>query len=161
MENKRGQGLSTNAIIMIILGIVVLVVLILGFTLGWGKILPFLSSENVDSVVNGCNTACVQGNTYAFCSQQRELVDAEGNEFASTCYLFSNLDNFSKYGIDKCSSIKCELDCGDLKIGDNSGINYKEADVIVEVKKGYDVTSLAEFSEEAKRDEKNQCWIKK
>ena len=36
-KNRKGQGLSTNAIILIVLGIVVLVVLIAGIMLGWGQ----------------------------------------------------------------------------------------------------------------------------
>ena len=35
---KRGQSMSTNTIILIILGVVVLVVLIMGFTQGWGTL---------------------------------------------------------------------------------------------------------------------------
>ena len=43
--NKRGQGLSTNAIILIVLGVVVLVVLIGGFTIGWGQMAPWIKTN--------------------------------------------------------------------------------------------------------------------
>ena len=36
--NKKGQDLSIGTLILIVLGIVVLVLLILGFTLGWGNL---------------------------------------------------------------------------------------------------------------------------
>jgi hypothetical protein len=105
--NKRGQGLSTNAIILIILGIVILVVLIVGFAMGWDRIAPWLSRENVDEVVNGCNVACNTQAEYAFCSQPRELVDAEKNEYKDiTCHALSTLDETEKYGIEEC-----DLDC--------------------------------------------------
>ena len=44
--NKKGQGLSINAIILIVLGIVVLVFLILGFALGWGNLRDKVFSSN-------------------------------------------------------------------------------------------------------------------
>ncbi|MEK6819827.1 MAG: hypothetical protein AABY03_01350 [Nanoarchaeota archaeon] len=57
MINKRGQGLSVNAIILIVLGIVVLVLMVLGFTIGWSKILPFISTNNADTLVTACSIA--------------------------------------------------------------------------------------------------------
>lgn len=107
MKNKRGQGLSTNAIIMIILGIAVLVMLILGFTIGWGKLLPFLSTQNVESVVNGCVASCAGKSTYGFCAQERNLIDAEGNEFTATCREFATNNTYLKYGVQDCPSIDC------------------------------------------------------
>ena len=107
INNKRGQGLSTNAIILIILGIVVLVMLILGFTIGWSRLLPFLSSENVDSVVNGCVAACSTKSVYGFCTKERELVDAEGNEFTDTCNNFATMDKYDLYGVQPCPSVDC------------------------------------------------------
>ena len=107
--NKRGQGLSTNAIILIILGVVILVVLIVGFAMGWDTIAPWLSKENVDDVVSGCNVACNMGitGTYSFCSQTRDLIDAEKNEYNDiTCYALSVLDETQKYAVGKC-----DLDC--------------------------------------------------
>ena len=45
MKNKKAQEFSTNTIILIILGIVVLVVLIIGFSFGWEKVAPWLSQD--------------------------------------------------------------------------------------------------------------------
>ncbi len=105
INNKRGQGLSTNTIILLILGVVILVVLILGFTMGWDKIFPWLSQQNVDDVVNGCQIACSTGGKYAFCSQPRVLIDAQDNEYRDvTCdYLSTETD----YGIETCD-IGCD-----------------------------------------------------
>ena len=76
--NKRGQGLSVNAIILIVLGVVVLAVLIFGFTVGFGKILPFISSgNNVDTIVTACSTACTTNNVLGYCTTPREIkIDA-------------------------------------------------------------------------------------
>lgn len=107
IENKRGQGLSTNAIILIILGIVVLVMLILGFTIGWSRLLPFLSEENVDTVVNGCVADCSLASVYGFCTEKIRLVDAEGNEFSETCKEYATNEDYAIYGIQDCSSVEC------------------------------------------------------
>ena len=113
MMNKRGQGLSTNAIILIILGIAVLVMLILGFTIGWSKLLPFISSENVATVANGCVSACSTKSIYGFCTQPRTLIDAEDNEFTDTCYNFATDEKYAKYGVAACPSVTS--DCEALK----------------------------------------------
>ena len=104
--NKRGQGLSTNAIILIILGIVVLVLLILGFTLGWNQLIPWLKTNNVATIVNACEAACSIGSTYDYCTMERTLKDAEGNEIKASCFILS--ENYQvKYGVKACSSTSC------------------------------------------------------
>ena len=110
MQNKRGQELSTNAIIMIVLGVVVLVVLVVGFFLGWGKIAPWLSKDNVETIVNGCGTACSTSSTFDYCSTERELK-SQGTTIKTTCVLFSTVDDYSKYGIQPCPGIQCNLEC--------------------------------------------------
>jgi hypothetical protein len=113
MENKRGQGLPVNAIILIILGVVLLVMLIIGFTLGWDKLAPWIGGDNVEDVVSSCGVACSTGGKYAYCTQERKLTDPEGNEYNKvTCqYLAEKKD---KYGIAPCLSVGCD----DLKVVD-------------------------------------------
>lgn len=114
IENKRGQGLSTNAIVLIVLGVIVLVVLILGFTIGWNKIFPFISSNNVENVRTGCATACTTGSTYDYCALSREVNDGVRDKFTDTCYNLANLDDEGEtyfgrnYGISECPAIRCE-----------------------------------------------------
>ena len=80
--NKRGQGLSVNAIILIILGVFVLAMLIIGFTVGYGtlkdKLVP---SNNVKTIVDACSIACATHSQYDFCTAPRELKadDLPGN----------------------------------------------------------------------------------
>lgn len=109
IENRRGQGLSTNAIIMIILGVVVLIVLILGFTMGWGKILPFLSTNNVDTIKNSCGIACSTNSAFDYCSVEREVRDGVNDKFKDTCYNLANGEEYDSrnYGIAVCPSITC------------------------------------------------------
>ena len=112
MNNKRGQGLSTNAIILIVLGVVVLAVMVIGFTIGWDKIAPWLSTNNVDTIVTQCSVACSTGSAYDYCTIQRTLKadDLKEGEVAKksvtgSCYAFSQESTLIKYGIAACSSI--------------------------------------------------------
>ncbi len=112
MKSKRGQGLSTNAIILIILGVVVLVVLIVGFTVGWNKLLPFVSTNNVENIKTGCTLACTTGNVYDFCTQSRTLKADDPNlpdgKATSNCFDFSNPEGqYVRFGIGSCPSITC------------------------------------------------------
>lgn len=107
--DKRGQGLSTNAIILIILGIVVLVVLILGFTIGWGKVIPWISSDNVNAISTQCGVACSTNNVYDFCSKEKTLKadDLPGGvkEVKGNCSFFSTSAAYSAYGIADCPGL--------------------------------------------------------
>jgi hypothetical protein len=109
--NNKAQGLSINAIILIMLGLAVLVILILGFMLGWNKIVPwFGEKENIDTISKACQTACNSENQYAYCSAKRELTDGTNTYKGVTCYILSSLKDFSSYGIQSCSSLsqKCK-----------------------------------------------------
>lgn len=106
---KRGQGLSTNAIILIVLGVIVLVILILGFTIGWEKISPFISRDNVDTIATQCSLACSTESVYDFCTKERTLK-AEGlpnnvNEVSNTCEFFATDSEYQKYGIEECPGL--------------------------------------------------------
>jgi len=109
MQNKRGQGLSTNAIILIVLGVVVLAVLIIGFTLGWGKIAPWISADNVDAISTVCEVACSTNSVYDYCNSKRELKDGSETLKDVTCYYLSEKE--IKYGINKCGNI-----CSDVSV---------------------------------------------
>jgi len=117
-KSTRGQGLSTNAIILIILGVIVLAVLAVGFALGWGtlkdKIAP---SNNVNSIVTGCQTACSTQSTYDFCSLQRTLkadglpAGSDGKipkEVQGTCFKFSTDSSYDMYGVAECPELASE-----------------------------------------------------
>lgn len=110
MDNKRGQGMSTNAIILIILGIVVLVVLILGFTMGFSKIAPFLSGNNVDNIVTACTAACATASSFDFCEFPREVKDGTNDKFKATCDDLLTNSTYAErnYGIDECPAITCQ-----------------------------------------------------
>lgn len=119
MRNKKAQGLSTNTIILLILGIMVLVFLIIGFSVGFGKLAPFLSKNNVDSIATSCEISCNTGATasFAFCFQVRDLKadDVELNKV--TCNYLA--EKQTKYGIEQCPAISCNAVFVDLLDGES------------------------------------------
>jgi hypothetical protein len=105
MFNKRGQELSTGTIILLIIGVIILVLLALGFTSGWGDLGSFLSQNNVDTIRSKCNSVCVEGGVEDYCVVPRNLYPTNVSEkiTGATCYYLSQLD---KYGIESCG-ISC------------------------------------------------------
>jgi hypothetical protein len=107
MESKRGQGMSTSTIILLILGLVILVVLILGFTIGWNKLAPWLNSNNVDTIKTSCEAACSTGSVYDFCSVSRSVNDGTNKKFDATCQALATDTTLKarNYGITECPSL--------------------------------------------------------
>ena len=107
MENKRGQGMSTSTIILLILGLIILVILVLGFTLGWNKIAPFINSNNIETIRNSCGAACSTGSVYDFCSIERDIKDGVNKKFTATCQeLVTNVTFTARgYGLTPCPDI--------------------------------------------------------
>ena len=105
LKDRRGQGLSVNAIILILLGVVVLVILILGFTMGWSRVLPFINTNNIQNVANSCEAACITESQYDFCSAAREVKDGTNDAFTSNCTTLSTNPAYAQYGIDECAGL--------------------------------------------------------
>jgi len=114
-KNKKGQGLSVGTLILIIIGVVVLVVLIFGFTMGWGNIRGWLfSSDNVEMVVSQCRVACASDKVYDYCTKTMELVDKdlENGKKDVTCGELQDDEMYRNYGVEKCEGVKCPLASG-------------------------------------------------
>ena len=155
MFNKRGQGLSTQAIILIVLGVFVLAILILGFTMGWKNIAPWLGGgDNVKTIVDACSVACGTQSQYDYCTVERELKDANDNEIKTTCDVLST--SYPAYGVAECPSVTCgvgkihdnENEAKKACIKDSATLNYKDGTLvkIYKCEKG----DLAESSDNAK-----------
>lgn len=142
MLNKKGQELSTTTVILLILAVLVLVFLILGFSIGWSKINPFLSKSNVDSISDACNIACNTNQNYAFCSQPRDLKAEDEKLKEVTCnFLSGNSAMKTKYSIPECPSINCnqilssatteasaKADCAEKSVGDV--VQYLDGEIL-------------------------------
>src|SRR3989344_7864617 len=75
-KTRKGQGLSVNAIILIVLGLVVLVLLIIGFVFGFGQFKSVRDAflpTNTGIIVKACEVACSTNSQFDFCSQGSEL----------------------------------------------------------------------------------------
>ncbi|MDO8610172.1 MAG: hypothetical protein Q7R95_06480 [bacterium] len=138
--NKRGQELSTNTIIIIILAVIVLVILVLGFTLGWSKIIPWIPSNNVNTIVTSCDAACATGDKYGFCSAGKELNDGS-IKVVSNCATFSVFSAYATYGIKSCNTINCDFTCSDIKIKETAA---EEKDACVAGEE--DISSIAKVA---------------
>lgn len=111
VENKRGQEMSTSTIILIVLGLIVLVILAIGFMFGWKTLAPWLSSEsNVNNIAQQCSLACSVNSNYDYCSKTFTLRDEKKNEIqGATCNILSGVAEFkSKWGIELCPEAQCE-----------------------------------------------------
>ncbi len=138
-QNKRGQGLSTSTIVLLILGLIILVVLVWGFMTGWSSISSLVNPSNVDTVVQDCSLACSSNNVYDYCSGARTLRANEYNvNVQSSCDVFSGLATFSQFNVPKCSTINCNLKCSQIIIDGKNGTITSSATGYK-----YDVTALA------------------
>ena len=101
--DKRGQELSVGTLILIVLGIVLLVLLILGFSLGWSnlweKINIFGSSTSLESLAQKCTLAVTSSSLVSYC-ETFSLVTVDGKKQYLNC-------EYEKLSLDKklsCSS---------------------------------------------------------
>ena len=79
MNNKKGQQMTLGTIIAIVLGLVVLVFLIFGFSTGWSnmweKITGFGGGNvNVETVKTSCALACSKAVKYDFCTKTYNVM---------------------------------------------------------------------------------------
>jgi hypothetical protein len=75
--NKKGQDLSIGTLILIVLGVIVLVLLVLGFSIGWTnlweKINIFGGSSSVGDVVTACNLAISSQDKFTQCQKSWDI----------------------------------------------------------------------------------------
>jgi hypothetical protein len=78
MQNKRGQGLEVSTLILIVLGVIILVLLVLGFSMGWGnlweKVNIFQGGSSIESVIQGCKVAVSSASTYSYCNDFKKIT---------------------------------------------------------------------------------------
>lgn len=122
MFGKKAQEMSTNTIILLILGLIILIALIWGFATGFSGFKQIISPTNVDSIVEACATSCSLNNKFDYCSGERVLrVNEERLEIKTSCYIFANLPQFKRYGIQSCPAVNCDLSCENVRINDKAG----------------------------------------
>lgn len=109
--NKRGQELGINTLIFIVIGLIVLVILVFGFTKGWSFLKKNVPEDNVAKVAFSCETACNLESVYDYCTKAQGLKDPVIKDEAAivlaakSCNALATED--TKYGIVQCTSITC------------------------------------------------------
>jgi len=103
MVNKKGQEMSVATLVLIVIGIVVLVKLILGFSMGWqnlwNKINIFGGGSNVETVIQACKIAASSDSVYSFCSEFKKVTIGGKTEYINCKDV-------------KVTGIENPLDCG-------------------------------------------------
>ena len=91
-DNKRGKGLRGNksgielmfsTFVFMALAIILLTVLTIGFTIGWGKFWTTAKGYFISDIAtakNVCASTCAIENVYDFCCLERELDLGHGKE---------------------------------------------------------------------------------
>jgi hypothetical protein len=78
MVNKKGQEMSVTTLVLIVVGVVLLVMLILGFSMGWknlwGKINVLGGGSNVEAVIQACSISATSDSTYSYCNEFKKVT---------------------------------------------------------------------------------------
>lgn len=70
MKEKRGQELSIGTLILIVLGIIVLVLLVLGFSMGWDNLFSkvgIVQGSDLSAMVSACKVAYSSQSSASYC----------------------------------------------------------------------------------------------
>jgi hypothetical protein len=114
--NKKGAEMTVGTIVVIILALVVLVILIYGFTMGWGNLWQNIlglggGKVNVQTVIQSCQVQCTTGSQYEYCSRPRavvfEKIDGKDNPLNKPDYTCASLEKIPSAGLPACGSITC------------------------------------------------------
>ena len=104
--NKRGQ-MSTDTIIALAIGLVILVLAIVAANGGFGQLNLFVKSgSNANTISTQCLAACTTSSVYDFCSRPQDLNNGTATLKSVTCNFLSQ-PQYSQYGINPCSAISC------------------------------------------------------
>jgi hypothetical protein len=124
IANKRGQELTLGTIILIVLGVVVLIFLIYGFSTGWTNLWDRVTNyaggkSNFDTINNACTIACSSREREAWCTQQRTVKFGKEIELSGVK---------SKIGIGVCNNFaqsKISVLGTEVSFNDELGNNLK------------------------------------
>lgn len=126
MVNQRAQNLTLGTILLMLLGVVVVVILIWGFSSGWSnlwdKITGYGGSSNVDTIKNACALACSSSQKYAFCEDVRNVKKGDGSTVKGSCATLSSV------GVASCSGISCDNNKLPKKCGEGDYTSLKWTD---------------------------------
>ncbi len=137
--NKRGQELSIGTLVLIVLGIIVLVLLVLGFSIGWDKLFSLIgitSGSDLSAMVTACKVAVASQSQVSYCEFKKvklgdgkskminceysEVQDGLGNDKLAGCP-DSIADMYADKGAKKGQ-------CSEYIKGNNKGVEKEACD---------------------------------
>ncbi len=88
-RDKKGQGLSSETIILLLIAVVVLVIVILGFTKGWGWVFGGfgLLPGDLEKSAQACDLAGQNNLKTTYCNEFKEVKISGKNQFVNCEYL--------------------------------------------------------------------------
>jgi len=112
--NKKGAEMTIGTIIVIVLALVVLVILVYGFSTGWtnlwDKITGFGGGRvNVQTVVQSCQLACTTNSQYDYCNKTTAVIFSTDKK--DTAEFAKN----GKYNCKALESMGTGLSCADFE----------------------------------------------
>jgi len=119
LNMEKRADTSVAAIVAIVLGVVVVVFLIFGFSTGWGNLWERITNvaggdSNIDAVRSGCEVACLGKNIEAYCNDVRDIrygdnvnVTSGASESGTCNQIAKNSASFNGINIASCSQITC------------------------------------------------------
>ena len=116
--NKKAQDLSIGTLILIVLGIIVLVLLILGFSYGWSSLWEKINifgggGSSIADVVINCNLAVTSNAVYTYCNDFKKIKINNEVEYVN-CE-----DSRVALGLTN----KLEGSCKKIKLSDNTEVS--------------------------------------
>ncbi|MBR9704607.1 hypothetical protein GOV12_04290 [Candidatus Pacearchaeota archaeon] len=109
--NKRGAEMAIGTIIVIILALVVLVVVIYGFTVGWGnlwqRITGFAPKADVSTHVQSCQLSCTTEAKADYCKKRNVLFEENGKRVSFKSCEDLQAQRGIAIGLDSCPAIDC------------------------------------------------------
>ncbi len=109
LKSKKAAEMTIGTIIVIILALVVLVVIIYGFTTGWGNLWQKITGlgggkADIQTHVQACQLACTTSAKVDYCKERNVTFD-DGTKKSMKC---NDIAIDPKYGLDACTSINCK-----------------------------------------------------
>jgi len=120
MRDKKGAEMTIGTIVMIILALVVLVVIIYGFTTGWSNLFDKIKNigggeDNVGTIVSACELSCATSDEYGYCTNKRAIkfeVDGDMKSVKATCDDLAKEKEFETIKLPstnlECSQLTCD-----------------------------------------------------
>lgn len=130
--NKRGQDLPIGTLILLVIGVIVLILVVIGFTAGWDFILDkfkIAPGQNLQALASSCTFAAQQGLKIDYCSFKKVSIDGKSQyvNCVDTRIEEAIREDISGSDIGDCAAnYAWEQYCRDQKLKEGALVNGKE-----------------------------------